>query len=111
MGVGMRWFWVFAGLCVLPGLATSANTPCSGKKGGIERCQGDTFICVDGSVSASKKSCIATMGSLSVIGSQDVDMAPTSSKACSCRGGTYCTGPRGGQYCLKDDGGKSYLRK
>lgn len=96
---------------LLAGSAMSANTPCSGKKGGIERCQGDTFICVDGSVSASKKSCIATMGSLGVMGSEAMDMAPTNSKDCSCRDGSYCTGPRGGQYCLKDDGGKSYLRK
>jgi hypothetical protein len=51
------------------------------------------------------------MGSLGIMGSQATDMAPTSSKACSCRGGTYCTGPRGGQYCLRDDGKKSYLRK
>lgn len=107
----MKWFWVVIVLLVATGSAPAANTPCSGKKGGIERCQGETFICRDGSVSASKKSCIATMGSLGIMGSQATDMAPTSSKACSCRGGTYCTGPRGGQYCLRDDGKKSYLRK
>ena len=107
----MKGFMIAVGIMLLAGSAMSANTPCSGKKGGIERCQGDTFICMDGSVSASKKSCIATMGSLGVIGSGAADMAPTTSKDCSCRSGSYCTGPRGGQYCLKEDGGKSYLRK
>lgn len=108
----MRWL-IVAGVFLLAGTASALNTPCSGKKGGIDRCQGETFLCVDGSVSASKKSCIATMGSLGVLGSEASDMSPAapSSKDCSCRGGSYCTGPRGGQYCLKDDGGKSYLRK
>lgn len=36
---------------------SAANTPCSGKKGGISHCQGGKFICNDGSVSASKKIC------------------------------------------------------
>lgn len=107
----MKLFLVLFGLLLAASWAAAANTPCSGKKGGIERCQGETFICRDGSVSASKKSCMATMGRLGVMGSQATEMAPTSSKVCSCRGGTYCTGPRGGQYCLRDDGKKSYLRK
>ncbi|QCI99893.1 hypothetical protein CFBP5473_18200 [Agrobacterium larrymoorei] len=107
----MKWLWVAIGLLWIAAPAVGANTPCSGKKGGIERCQGDTFICVDGSVSASKKSCVATMGGLGLLGSDGSDMAPTSSGDCSCRGGSYCTGPRGGHYCLKDDGGKSYLKK
>lgn len=107
----MKGFVIAAMVLLLAGSAAATNTPCSGKKGGIERCQGDTFICVDGSVSASKKSCIREMGGLGPLGSQASEMAPTLSKDCSCRGGSYCTGPRGGQYCLKDDGGKSYLRK
>lgn len=107
----MKGIMIAAMVLLAAGSAAAANTPCSGKKGGVERCQGDTFICMDGSVSASKKSCIATMGSLGVLGSEAVDMAPTSSKDCSCRDGAYCTGPRGGRYCLKEDGGKSYLRK
>ena len=102
---------IAVGIMLLAGSAMSANTPCSGKKGGIGRCQGDTFICLVGSVSASKKPCSATMGSFGLLGSEAVDLAPTSSKDCPCRGGSYCTGLRGGQYCLNEDGGKSYLRK
>lgn len=49
-------FWV-----VPPVLA--GNTPCSGMKGGIAHCQGDLFICVDESVSRSKRSCPAYLGS------------------------------------------------
>jgi hypothetical protein len=37
--------------------AEATNTPCSGRKGGVAGCQGETFICNDGSVSGSKKSC------------------------------------------------------
>ena len=37
--------------------AEAANTPCSGKKGGISHCQNGKFICNDGSVSQSKKIC------------------------------------------------------
>lgn len=31
--------------------------PCSGKKGGISHCQAGKFVCNDGSISASKKTC------------------------------------------------------
>jgi hypothetical protein len=31
--------------------------PCSGKKGGIDRCEGGKFVCKDGSKSTSKKIC------------------------------------------------------
>lgn len=49
--------------------ASATNTPCSGHKGGIAHCQGSTFICNDGSVSASKKNCAAYVsGSLSLTG-------------------------------------------
>ena len=37
--------------------AVAANTPCSGKKGGIDRCQGKKFVCKDGSISGSKRVC------------------------------------------------------
>lgn len=33
------------------------NTPCSGSKGGVKACQGTKFLCEDGSISASKRSC------------------------------------------------------
>ena len=38
-------------------MAQAANTPCSGKKGGISHCLGQYFICNDGSTSQSKKTC------------------------------------------------------
>lgn len=37
--------------------ALAANTPCSGKKGGVSHCESGRFICNDGSVSQSKKVC------------------------------------------------------
>ena len=38
--------------------AYAANTPCSGKKGGVAGCtKGGKFLCNDGSTSASKKKC------------------------------------------------------
>ena len=40
---------------VMPAIA--ANKPCSGKKGGISHCQGVNFVCNDGSISGSKKTC------------------------------------------------------
>lgn len=95
-------------LCVSPAGAT--NTPCSGKKGGIDHCQGSTFVCRDGSVSASKKSCTMETGAVGLLGSPTGDMQPTTSNSCSCRDGSYCTGPRGGRYCITDGGSKSYLR-
>jgi hypothetical protein len=88
-----------------------ANTPCSGRKGGIDHCQGETFICRDGSVSASKKSCEATMGAAGLLSSDADNMQPTASGECPCREGSYCTGPRGGRYCISDTGNKSYMRK
>lgn len=35
----------------------AANTPCSGKKGGVSHCQGTKFVCNDGTISKSKKVC------------------------------------------------------
>lgn len=39
--------------------ALALNTPCSGRKGGVARCQGKLFVCKDGSISQSKLSCSA----------------------------------------------------
>ncbi|PZV39016.1 hypothetical protein [Mesorhizobium kowhaii] len=107
-----------AGVSVLPAqYCYAANTPCSGRKGGISHCQGRTFICNDGSVSASKRDCSADNGGgssqpLGLMGNEDADMTPTDNQAeCSCRAGHYCTGPRGGHFCITDGGAKSYLRK
>ena len=39
-------------------IVDAANTPCSGKKGGIARCTKDgKFLCKDGTISQSKKVC------------------------------------------------------
>jgi hypothetical protein len=89
--------------------AGATNYPCSGKKGGANHCQGSTFICNDGSVSASKRNCSATMGTANLIPSQE--MQPTAGKDCSCDSGKYCVGASGGHFCYEDDGAKSYLRK
>lgn len=101
--------WVFAGclLACLPALA--ANTPCSGRKGGVSHCDGETFVCNDGSISASKKICSATGRSAKPA---SAPLAVTSdASGCACRSGNYCTGPRGGQYCFSDSGAKNYRRR
>jgi len=92
----------------------AGNYPCSGRKGGISHCVGSTFVCNDGSVSASTKNCSAYMGGSSnslADRSTTTDMAPSASNDCSCRSGSYCVGPRGGHYCYTDSGNKSYLRR
>lgn len=43
--------------CLAFSYAFAANTPCSGSKGGIDYCDGDRFVCKDGSYSASQKIC------------------------------------------------------
>ena len=40
--------------------AQASNEPCSGRKGGVVRCQGSKFLCKDGSLSASKRKCTKT---------------------------------------------------
>jgi hypothetical protein len=35
----------------------AANYPCSKGKGGVSHCQGQKFVCNDGSVSQSKRAC------------------------------------------------------
>jgi hypothetical protein len=111
--VRARWLpAIFPVLLILAPLsAHGANTPCSGRKGGVDRCQGETFICKDGSVSASKKSCSAVMGGAGLMSSPSQEMTPALSDDCSCRSGRFCVGPRGGHYCLSDSGKKSYLKK
>lgn len=102
-------------------VSISANArgrePCSGAKSGISHCQGATFVCNDGSVSASKKHCARQYGNrLSnarglISNSRDMTPATRSASKCACRSGSYCTGPRGGQFCYSDSGAKSYLRR
>ncbi|VVN10138.1 hypothetical protein PS858_00719 [Pseudomonas fluorescens] len=95
-------------LYVISSSAWAGNTPCSGKKGGIDRCDGDLFVCNDGSISASKKSCSARYGESSQARPQTLLQ---SADGCACGSGSFCTGPRGGVYCLTPSGNKSYKRK
>jgi endonuclease YncB( thermonuclease family) len=41
------------------GVAGAANYPCSQRKGGVNYCDGEKFVCNDGSISASKQKCSA----------------------------------------------------
>lgn len=109
MSSGLRAALATLLLLALAPAAQATNYPCSGKKGGINHCQGSTFICNDGSVSGSKKNCPAMMGAVGLLPSHEMEATP--GKDCPCDAGTYCVGPRGGHYCIEDDGGKSFLRK
>nr|WP_288467129.1 hypothetical protein [uncultured Pseudomonas sp.] len=90
-------------LLILPILGNAANTPCSGSKGGIARCDGPLFLCNDGSISGSKRDCSAehrgSATTLRATGNVASD--------CPCGSGALCTGPRGGQYCMTRSGAKS----
>ncbi|QBF27379.1 hypothetical protein EXN22_17415 [Pseudomonas tructae] len=101
------------GLALVLVLATSsalaANKPCSGRKGGIAGCDGDLFLCNDGSISASKKSCSASMYGRAA--QPAVQPLRGASEGCGCGSGNFCTGPRGGVYCLTPSGKKSYRRR
>ena len=86
----------------------AANYPCSGKKGGVARCDGELWVCNDGSISGSKRDCSAVYGGgastpLRATGNVDSD--------CPCGTGVLCAGPRGGQYCVTASGNKSYRKK
>lgn len=50
---------LFAVMCL--STAHARNYPCSGKKGGVSHCQGDKFVCKDGTISGSKRSCSVEM--------------------------------------------------
>ncbi len=106
---------VLGALLVLPTGTGAANTPCSGSKGGIDHCEGELFVCNDGSISGSKKNCSAYLGSAGGAPrhSQGLLSAPSTAGGgeCSCRSGRICIGPRGGRYCLSDNGQKSYVRR
>ncbi|NER62882.1 hypothetical protein G3436_01925 [Pseudomonas sp. MAFF212427] len=90
-------------------LSLAANTPCSGRKGGIAGCDGDAFLCNDGSISASKRSCPAYTGNRHA--RPAVQPLHDRAQGCGCGTGAYCTGPRGGVYCLTPSGQKSYRRR
>ncbi|MDD2150646.1 hypothetical protein NPS52_08340 [Pseudomonas putida] len=95
-------------LCLSAAASWAGNTPCSGRKGGIAGCDGDAFLCNDGSLSASRKSCTAYTGNRS--SRPVVNALQGASSECACGSGTFCTGPRGGVYCLTPGGQKSYRR-
>lgn len=102
-----------AALLALGPSAFAANYPCSGMKGGVAHCAGERFVCNDGSISASKRSCSAERGG-PASGRAPVQQPRGPSAApgsCSCRSGNVCTGPRGGRYCISDSGRKSYVRQ
>lgn len=99
------WFLLVLILAAAHQSAVAANTPCSGKKGGISHCAGADFICNDGSVSASKKICSTSSQQRLMPVEKDDD------NNCTCRSHRYCTGPRGGQFCYTDSGSKSYRRR
>ncbi|MHB0842901.1 YdcA family protein [Stutzerimonas nitrititolerans] len=90
--------------------AIAANTPCSGRKGGIAGCDGDLFLCNDGSISGSKKSCSAYIGKSRAPAATPPQLLQNRSE-CTCGTSTFCTGPRGGVYCLTPSGKKSYVRR
>ncbi|WP_395501803.1 YdcA family protein [Ectopseudomonas mendocina] len=95
---------------LLVGLANfnaAANQPCSGKKGGIARCDGELWVCNDGSISGSKRNCSAAYGGSSA----PLRAAGNVASECPCGTGVLCTGPRGGQYCVTASGNKSYRKK
>lgn len=109
-----------AAVCVMPTFLHAENLPCSGRKAGIAMCRGDLFVCNDGSISASKKSCARFMEgtggrtygpTLNLTPPMASFLAPSSEGSCSCRSGSFCVGPRGGRFCLTDSGTKSYLRR
>ncbi|NKL23688.1 hypothetical protein GFM07_32370 [Rhizobium leguminosarum bv. viciae] len=97
-------------LAVSAGTGSATNYPCSGSKGGVNHCQGSTFVCNDGSVSGSKKNCQAVMGGASLLGTGAPEMSPSLTGSCDCDTGLYCVGPRGGRYCTTNSGKKSYLK-
>ncbi|EHP94202.1 hypothetical protein [Methylorubrum extorquens] len=47
-------------------LTEATNTPCFQSKGGVKACMGGKFLCNDGSISASKKTCSGYGGGGSV---------------------------------------------
>ena len=128
---GMSWKR-FASVIILLLACThtsAANTPCSGKKGGISRCENGHFVCNDGSVSASKRQCsqdaigptVRTRAAQSSSISAPQPTAPatnapqrnqgTASQSCPCGSGMVCTGQHNGTYCLLPSGQKKYQKR
>ena len=97
-------------VCALPALA--ANSPCSGKKGGIAGCDDDIFLCNDGSISASKRSCAAYFGNAGGRTGQPAVQRLQRHDAGLCLWQRLVLhGPARRVYCLTPGGKKSYRRK
>lgn len=58
---------IIVGALLLPTIGLAQNTLCSGKGGGIARCDGSKFVCNDGSYNKSKKDCPTVFGNESAI--------------------------------------------
>jgi micrococcal nuclease len=75
---------ILGGLAIGSHAAASGNTPCSGSKGGVDRCEGSQFLCADGSISASKRVCASTesaraqFGGPAIVHAMAKPMAPAS---------------------------------
>ena len=82
----------------------AANTPCSGRKGGIAGCDGDVFLCNDGSISASKKSCTAYTGNR--LARPAVQPLQGRSQSCSCVAVRTVPGHGAGCFALRLPGRK-----
>lgn len=46
-----------AGLLASVPAEARGNRPCSGSKGGVSHCKGGKFVCKNGSISQSKRTC------------------------------------------------------
>jgi len=53
----MKAIILFIPLLLIFNTSYAKNYPCSGKKGGVERCSQGKFVCKDGSISSSKQKC------------------------------------------------------
>ena len=51
---------LFVMVSISPDAMAKGNRICSGSKGGISHCQGNKFVCNDGSISQSKQMCKAS---------------------------------------------------
>ncbi|WP_409285576.1 hypothetical protein [Pseudomonas protegens] len=107
--VGWKPFVAVCLMLLYSAAAQAANQPCSGKKGGIDRCDGELFLCNDGSISASKKNCALMFGQPA--STPRAEPLLRDAQGCTCGSGSFCTGPRGGVYCLTPSGNKSYKRR
>ncbi|KAF0864619.1 hypothetical protein [Pseudomonas sp. LD120] len=106
---GWKPFFAVCLMLLCSATTQAGNQPCSGNKGGIAGCDGELFLCNDGSISGSKKNCALMFGQRS--STPRAESLLRDAQGCSCGSGSFCTGPRGGVYCLTPSGNKSYKRR